>query len=356
MTKFPVRLPERLLCGALLAVLALPALAAKTDVVTLKNGDRITGELKEMAYGQLRYSTDNLGTVYIEWDDVVHLKSDQRFQVEMLNGDRYFGRIVDTGAAREPGHVRLRANPEPGSAEGEVDIPLVGIARILVLDTGSWKDKYDGSISLGYNFAQSTGIQAFNLAAEIGSRSRRRYWTIQLDSQITDDGDEEASQRASLIGTISRPMQDGRYYREGNVEFTRNDELGLELRSLIGATYGRYLTVTRNAEWRAGLGIAGSLEKGEDGSQRESLEGQISTYVRVFRFDTPETNVTFGLVLLPSLTESGRWRGEASLDLRREIVPDLFFSISIFDSYDNQPSEGSATNDWGVTTSIGYSF
>ena len=356
MTRFPVRFRERLACGVLLALLAVPAFAAKTDVITLKNGDRITGEIKEMAYGQLRYDTDNLGTVYVEWDDVVSMTSEQRFQVEMLNGDRYFGRIVESGAPPEPGHMRLRANPEPGSSEGEVDIPLAGVARIMVLDTGTWKDKYDGSISLGYSFAQSTGIETFNLNASIGSRNRRRYWNIELESQITDDDDESASERASLIGTISRPMQDGRYYREGNVEFTRNDELGLKLRSLAGATYGRYLIVTRNMEWRAGLGLAASTEDGTDDTHRESLEGQLSTYFRLFRFDDPETNVTASIVVLPSLSESGRWRGEASLDLRREIVSDLFFSISVYDSYDNRPAEGASTNDWGLTTSIGYSF
>ena len=109
-------------------------------------------------------------------------------------------------------------------------------------------------------------------------------------------------------------------------------------------------------EWRAGLGLAASTEEGTDDPHRESLEGQLSTYFRLFRFDDPETNVTASIVVLPSLSESGRWRGEASLDLRREIVSDLFFSISVYDSYDNRPPEGASTNDWGLTTSIGYSF
>jgi hypothetical protein len=60
--------------------------------------------------------------------------------------------------------------------------------------------------------------------------------------------------------------------------------------------------------------------------------------------------------LLPSLTESGRVRGEGSLRLRRELVSDLFFEILVYDSYDSRPSEGSEKNDWGLSTSLGYTF
>jgi len=66
--------------------------------------------------------------------------------------------------------------------------------------------------------------------------------------------------------------------------------------------------------------------------------------------------VVASLAVLPSLTESGRVRGEGSPRLRRELVSDLFFEISVHDSYDSQSSEGSEKNDWGLSTSLGYSF
>ena len=54
-----------LLAGFMVLGAAGSALAAKTDVVTLKNGDRITGEVKRLDRGRLRYSTDDMGTIYI---------------------------------------------------------------------------------------------------------------------------------------------------------------------------------------------------------------------------------------------------------------------------------------------------
>ena len=76
----------------------------------------------------------------------------------------------------------------------------------------------------------------------------------------------------------------------------------------------------------------------------------------MFHFDSPQVSLTASLSLLPSLSESGRVRGEGALKLRRELVSDLFFDVSLFDSYDNRPSSGSQKNDWSVVTSLGYSF
>ncbi len=45
----------------LLAALADPAWAAKTDVVTLVNGDRLTCEIKLLSQGRLEVSTDDVG-------------------------------------------------------------------------------------------------------------------------------------------------------------------------------------------------------------------------------------------------------------------------------------------------------
>ena len=48
--------------------LSLAAQAAKTDIVVLINGNDVTGEIKSLEFGELRYSTDSMGTVSIEWE------------------------------------------------------------------------------------------------------------------------------------------------------------------------------------------------------------------------------------------------------------------------------------------------
>ncbi|MEE8366882.1 MAG: hypothetical protein V3S30_01060 [Thermoanaerobaculia bacterium] len=63
------------------------------------------------------------------------------------------------------------------------------------------------------------------------------------------------------------------------------------------------------------------------------------------------------LIVFPSLTESGRVRMEFDASLRREVVKDFYFNLTLFDSFDNEiPVEGAEKNDWGVITSIGWAF
>ncbi len=331
---------------------ATPALAEKTDVVVLLNGDRITGEVKELSYGQLKFKTDDMGTLYIEWNKIAELRTRQLLQVELSDGRRLYGQATQAGSSAQA--LRLDTG-KTGDAVATTEVPTSSVVRMATIDRGNWYDRLDGSVNVGYNFTAASDVEVLTVAAEIGSRNQKRKWNVSFDAQLTDQAAGDSSQSASLVSTLERFMRN-RYYYEGSLEFSRNQELGLDLRTLVGATFGRYLRQTTGREWRAGAGLAASTEDGTDGSRRQSLEAALNTSLRLFRFDSPETNVTLNLTLLPSLTESGRWRGEGSLELRREIVNDLFFAISLYDSYDNQPAEGAETNDWSVVTSLGYTF
>ena len=81
------------------AMLWLPGAAlarAKTDLVFIGKADRITGEIKQLSRGILQLSTDNIGTVNIEWEDVDSLSSVYQFRVEDQFGRKYFGAIFMT--------------------------------------------------------------------------------------------------------------------------------------------------------------------------------------------------------------------------------------------------------------------
>ena len=54
------------LASLLLLLGAGVAEAQKTDSVCMRKGDRITGEVKSLSRGLLKYSTDDLGTISIE--------------------------------------------------------------------------------------------------------------------------------------------------------------------------------------------------------------------------------------------------------------------------------------------------
>lgn len=76
--------------------------AQKTDVVTLQNGDRITDEIKRLERGRLEYSTDDMGMLNIEWDEIDVLTSVLTFEVELVVSDFFLGLTVFATADSRP--------------------------------------------------------------------------------------------------------------------------------------------------------------------------------------------------------------------------------------------------------------
>ena len=67
--------------------------AQKTDSVWIRNGDRLTGEVKSLSRALLKYSTDDFGTISIEWDKVVRIQSTATFEVQVNSGHKYYGNL-----------------------------------------------------------------------------------------------------------------------------------------------------------------------------------------------------------------------------------------------------------------------
>jgi len=89
----------------------------------------------------------------------------------------------------------------------------------------------------------------------------------------------------------------------------------------------------------------------------DSLESYGQITWEWYRFDSPELDWSTNIEIIPSLTESGRVRGEFDTTLSWEIFNDLFWKLEFYDSYDNQPqSETAEKNDYGITTSVSYKF
>ena len=64
----------------------------------------------------------------------------------------------------------------------------------------------------------------------------------------------------------------------------------------------------------------------------------------------------FAVLVLPSLTQSGRVRSNLDLSVKREFFEDLFLNLSLYYSTDNKAPDDASADDWGVVTSVEYQF
>ena len=102
----------------------------------------------------------------------------------------------------------------------------------------------------------------------------------------------------------------------------------------------------------AGLGL--SWEDRQDGQQTDGVELILGLNYEAFRFDDPQLDLSTQLVIFPSLTVSGRVRGQARVRLRYELINDLFAELTLTEAFDSKPQSADAEkNDYTITTSIG---
>ena len=148
-----------------------------------------------------------------------------------------------------------------------------------------------------------------------------------------------------------------RWFGVGLGSLEQNANQALEFRGLVGGGLGRRLLQTTKTNVSVLAGAAFSNEKFTDTELIKSAELFGGLVFDTFRFNSPEIQLTADVLFLPNLTKAGRYRLQANAKLRLELFKDLFWQLSLYESYDSEPpSTLSSQSDFGITTSFGWSF
>jgi hypothetical protein len=331
----------------LLGVCALPAMAEKTDVVVLINGNAVTGEVKSLEFGVLRYSTDSMGTVSIDWEDIVSVSSQENHQIELPDGTRYYGQLLPTA---DPHVVRVV------TASDEYVLRSSQIVRITPIEANAgFIERLDGSFSFGIQTQKASGVSTSNLAADVSFREQAYLVGLRLSSAITDQSNEPTTARQG-IGLNYQRFRSNRWFTEWFTGWERNDELGIQGRSSIGGALGRYFVQTNKNQFSVTAGVQGA-RSAFTGEEESSTEGEGRIELRyLHRSLKPESSFRITATAYPLLADLSQYRAESDLSLRRELLDDLFLELSIGFSYLTDPTDGAEKSDYTATTSIGYSF
>ena len=331
------------------AMLTIPSLlhAEKADIVTLRNGDMITGEIKKLDRGMLEYSTDDMGTIYIEWDKIIHISSLDSFEIELSTGERFFGSISN---ASDDGKLLV------SSAKARGVLNMGSIIRVVPLEA-TFLDRLKGKIDLGFSYKKANRSTQLNLGGDLSYRTMKYMRTLNFQYYLDDRADVERTSRNNISLDINRFLGK-RWFLKGSIQYEMNDEMALDSRYILGFSGGRYLIQSNRMLLSADVGAQGTREVFIGSDEAEfNLEALVMGDLSIFKYDNPKTDISTKLEILPNLTNWGRYRINFNIDLSYEVYNDLFLGLTFFDNYDNEPPvEGTEKNDLGVTTSIGYSF
>lgn len=340
-------LPRILIALALYVVLAAGAAHAvpKTDVVVMPNGDRITCEIKGMSYGKLTAKTSDMGTIYIKWDKIESIRSVYWFRLRTHDGHLYYGQIQEGDIPRTL-IVKFRNR--------ETLLPFAGIVEIQPVRQNFW-NKLNFSIGVGYNWTQANEQKRFTFDTALDYTGRTWSWGFAWSTIHTEIEDKDPYRRFDGNLYLQRVIS-GRWFGMANSTAQRNDELGLALRLSGALSLGYYLVQASQHELQVTAGISQNREWSTAEDQTENnVEAPFRLDYRLYHYDSPKTELRVRGGYMPSLT-SNRYRFDADIAGRQEVVSDLFVELKYYISYDSSPPPGAASKkDSGVTFGVGWS-
>lgn len=334
-----------LTAGLLLAVFS--ALGQKNDTIYLNDGDRITGELKKLEYGLVTLKTDAMQTVYISLDKIYTAYSSKQFEFRTTSGFRYFGSILNSEV---PGTIFVLIENDT------IPKPLWDIVQITSIKDRFWQ-KIDGSVDMGLSYTKASDVFQFSLNATVTYRTQNYSTRLDLSNILSSDNENEFSTNRNLGLNVTRYLP-GKWSASVQTNGQQNTELDLDYRILFGFAGGYDLVRNNSQRLYAISGLMANRERTiETSATSNNLELLTGIHYKWFRYNQPKIDITAGFDIFPSLTSGGRVRMEFDLNSRVEVLKDVFLSLTVYDSFDNNTSSGGTSkNDWGVITSLGYSF
>ncbi len=324
--------------------------AQKTDVVIMKNGDKITGEIKKMDRGLLKYSTDDMGTIFIEWPKVAAVFSKNRFEVETENGQKFFGYLQKSS---EKGEIRVTSQNSKNS------LPIDSVIRIIPMEQ-KFLRRLKISLSVGFSYNKASQDIKWNFAGSISSRGKKQEFKAEADSFLSDQEAVDSTTRNSLKLMLRRFLKE----RKSLILLAsarQNDEMGLNHRFLAGGAYGYTVIQSNKTNLAFFAGLVGINEQYSGfETSRWNAEILLGVTYDTFKYEGNTVDITTSLAVYPGITTWGRYRAELRSSLQIEIFKDFFWGLTFFDVYDSDPPVGGdidfEKNDFGISVSLGWAY
>ena len=338
---------------ALLLLFACPLFGKrKDDVVVMNNGDKFTGEIKGLQYGELIFKSDYMkDSVHLDWKQVKTLQSQDTFIVALSDGKRMTGFIGREGTPDNADNAFKIINS--GAA---VEVRPSEVIRIGQQE-GSFWDQLTGSINYGFDFARGNNSTTSSLGADVAFHTSKNSVQLATSSQFASQTNVQNTNRFTFDSQYGR-MLTNKWLAGGIYSLLKSNQQDLELRSTYGGVFGRKVIQTDKSSVTIFAGAAYSHESyvPQSGTEpvRNNAESLLGITLSTFRFKT--LNLKSQTLFFPSLSDPGRLRLSSQSNLRIELVRNFYWNFQFYENHDTQPPGAAAKNDLGIGTSLGWTF
>jgi len=337
----------------LLGLMCALSASAKNDddVVVLKNGDRMTGEIKGLQQGELKLKADYMAeAVRLDWASVERLESKSTFRISLVDGQLF------TNVMRLlPANSNHIANFIIGPSNQAIRVPQGDVIRITPAEGGFWK-RLEGSIDYGFSFTSGNDQYQTELISTTTYRTGDHTFTASIDSSFSGQTKGTSSSRKQFSFDYRKQLTPP-WYAGALVDFLTSEHQSLDLRTAVGGLIGRNLKQTEHTRFSIFGGAAATREdySVSTGKPRTTNADAIAGFdFTSFRFNA--TEITSRFSLFPSMTTPGRMRLQLTSDLRIKLAKDFWWGFHLYENFDSRPPVRADKNEVSVSSSLGWKF
>jgi hypothetical protein len=342
-----------LLFAVFLAVSPLSA-REKSDVIVMKNGDKITCEVKGLSSNTLYISVDYiLNTLSVDWTKVDHIESKQLFLVRTQNGTVYTGALSTPATpAGRPFEIEVVEAPE-----SKVTLERAKVVSLGETSASFWQRLY-GELGSGFTYTKGNESSQYNLNSSIGYAETRWSAGAIYTSNLNVSSGSSASTRNQLSLQAQRLLRQNNWYIAGLASFLQSSVQGIQLQDTFGGAIGRNIVNRGSMYFTAYGGFAWqqiNYQQAKIPSTTQHVTtGLLGTQLKLFRFN--RTNLSVSANLLPAISDAGRVQFLLNTSYYVKLWGQLNWNFTLYGNWDNRPPPGFASSDYGATSGLSISF
>ena len=351
----------KLILTCLLTLLWL-ASSGYADVVTLKNGDRVTGTLVTIKGGTLQLKSDILGNLTIPMAKVATYSVVKPVAVIIKGKEPVQGTLELTPS----GDWQVKANGQAQTipaAKVDTIMPADTYQSLVVVRPEPWQ-AWKGNASLGESIQhgnQQTSTFTTTVAAVrerpaapiFQAHTRTNFGFTTLLSHADETGNTVTSR------TVSTSVREDYLFTQHDFVFGLGqlDHISTEalyLRQTYGGGFGK--DVIQNSRTTISLigGLTFQHEKFFTGAFEQSASGLVGE--KIGEQFTKRIRLDHSLSFYPNFSQGGEYRFDTSTALSIRLNNRLALNTGVIDLYLSNPPAGNHKNNITFSTGIGYSF
>ena len=327
---------------ALGALIPMFCLSASADVIYMKNGDRITGEIKEIWDDSVTIEAPYTDDFDIDLKDVASMKTDERFHVSLYEGDENDYKLARSDVA---GKVILQ------SGEDRVLVALTDLKKVEEIESFyDWGSKVDLSQSVSRGNTDSF-IYNLNGVFKLKWGDHRTNFDLSMVREEQNGNKLKDKDRlfASYDWIFSKP-----WFLAANLTLERDPIVLLDQRTSVNPALGYDIW---DDPWKSmNVQLGGGLQNETiDGkSQSSSLVEWRFRYAQDFRGGDFE--LFHNHLIYRSLGGRENLVFNSVTGIRYDITDDIYLNIQLNYDVDTEPVEGTEGEDLTLLFGAGIDF